>query len=98
MTGMSDKRRRWLGAIFLLAALIMLVAGETVLEGRLGTIGFILFWMACFAFTCLALLIAFIDAAIVRRRARQEHRQFLEHTLREIAREKEDKSRRQPGA
>lgn len=96
MGSMSDKRRRWWGVIFLFAALAMLVAGETVLEDRLGKIGFIVFWIACFVFTCLALLIAFVDAAIVRRRARDEHRQFLEYTLKEIAREKEEKSRKQP--
>ena len=95
MGSANDKRRRWCGAIFLLAALAMLVAGETVLRDRLGKIGFVVFWMACFVFTCLALLIALIDAAVVRRRAREEHRQFLEQTLQEIAREKEAKKRKQ---
>ena len=84
-------RRRWLGAAFLVAALVMLVAGETGLRDRLGGLGFLVFWGICFGFTCLAVAIAFLDAAATRRRARDEQRAFLEKTLQEIARKQKAK-------
>jgi hypothetical protein len=89
-----DKRRRWLGAIFVLIALGMLVAGQTVLHNRLSEAGFVIYWLGCFAATILALLIAVLDAAVVSRRARAEQREFLESTLKEIARQKTAKEQR----
>ena len=49
-------RRRWFGVIVLLAALGMLICGETVLEGRLGNLAFFTYWLVCFGFTGLAIL------------------------------------------
>jgi membrane protein implicated in regulation of membrane protease activity len=92
----TDKRRRWLGATFLLAALGMLVAGETLLRSRLGGVAFVIYWLACFVFTGLALLFASLDAAIVRRRARAEQREFLEDTLKEIERERAARQQNPP--
>lgn len=80
--------RRWLGGIFLFAALGMLVAGETVLRERLGKYSFLVFWLLCFVFTCLAVLIAVVDACIVRRRTREERRALFENTLQDIVRQK----------
>jgi hypothetical protein len=88
MSSNSDKRRRWLGAVFLLIALGMLVAGETVLRDRLGKAVFVIYWLGCFVFTGLAALVAILDAAAVGRRARAEQREFLESTLKEIERQK----------
>jgi hypothetical protein len=88
MASKTDRRRRWLGAVFLLTALAMLVAGETVLGKHLHGLGFVLFWLVCLLFTSLAMLVAFWDAAVTRRRVREEQRVFLEDTLREIAERK----------
>jgi hypothetical protein len=93
MGSKADMRRRWAGALCLLAALAMLIAGLTVLRELLHGLGFVLFWLVCLGFTCLAMLIAFWDAAVTRRQAREEQRAFLEDTLREIARRKQLKSR-----
>jgi hypothetical protein len=87
---------RLLAAIFLLTALAMLTAGQTVLRDRLNRGGFLLFWLGCFVFTCLAMSLALLDAAITRRRAREEQRAFFEQTFSNIAREKEAKSARSP--
>jgi uncharacterized membrane protein YhaH (DUF805 family) len=97
MASKADRRRRWTGVIFLLAALGMLVAGETVLRNRLHGLGFVIFWLVCFLFTCLAMLVAFWDVAVTRRRVREEQREFLENTLREIAHRKQVKSPTRPG-
>jgi hypothetical protein len=90
-------RRRWFGAIVLLAALGMLVCGETVLQGRLGNWAFLAYWLVCFGLTGLAILIAFVDARALRHRIRQQQRDLFEATLKEIETEAKTKSRR-PGS
>ena len=93
MGNKSDRRRRWLGGIFLGVAIVMLVAGQvcdTLLRERLGRSGFLIFWMICFLFTFLAILVAFVDLMVVRRRTAEEQRALLEDTLGDIAREKAD--------
>lgn len=63
----------------------MLVLGETFLKGRLGSLGFLLYWFVCLAFTVTAVAIALLDARAVRRRTAEEQEQLLQHTLDEIA-------------
>ena len=98
MADQKDIRRRVLGAFFLLAAAGMLIVGETVLKERLRSLpmGFLIYWMACFIFVGLAVLMAVLDIAIVRRRVREEQRQLFEDTLAQIARAKEATSKRPP--
>ncbi len=80
----ATSRRRYATAIILSLALLMLVAGQTFLKGRLVNVGFLLYWLACFVLTALAMLLAFTDLREVQRRTRQEHRDLLETTLKEI--------------
>jgi hypothetical protein len=87
----ATARRRWFGAIVLTAALLMLIAGETVLQGRLKELGFLLYWALCFGFTCLAIIVAFLDVRALGRRTRQEQRDLLESTLKKIQRDARDK-------
>jgi hypothetical protein len=97
MRNKADFRRRLLGAIFLSAALGMLIAGETVLRETLKRPAILLLWViGIFAFTCLAILMAFLELVVVRHRAREEQRALLENALRDIVREKDVKSRKQP--
>src|SRR5262245_45364879 len=89
MANKTDRRRRWAGAIFLGLAVIMLVVGQIfdqTLRARVGQSGFLLFWMVCFLFTFLAIVVAFLDLSAVRRRTQDEQRALLEDTLGEIAR------------
>ncbi len=90
----ATARRRWLGGIVLLGALGMLIAGETVLQGRLNPLEFLLYWLVCLALTSLAILIAFQDVRAVQRRLRQEKRDLLQSTLERIA--ADAKNRRRP--
>jgi hypothetical protein len=85
----AQTRRRALGAIFLAAALLMLVLGQTVLRNTLSEVGFLIFWFLCFVSTIMAVLVAFWDLYAVRRRTREEQRALLEDTLGEIARREE---------
>jgi hypothetical protein len=77
-------RRRLFGAVVLGAAILLLILGQTVLKGRLSPVVFVLYWMACFACTGLAILIAFLDARALSQKTIQEHRDLLQNALKEI--------------
>ncbi len=92
MSVKAKTRRRWFGALCLLTAVGMLVAGETVLKGRLSPVGFLLYWIGCFVVTALAATAALLDAARVRAESRHEQRVLFEETLRKIESEKRARS------
>jgi hypothetical protein len=90
MSNPADARRRWFGLFFLFLAGGMLIWGETLLKPHLGRgIGFILYWLACFALTGLAILVALLDFWIVRRRARQDQQQMIENAMRGVQKDRE---------
>ena len=91
MGNKADLRRRLLGGVFLATALGMLVAGQTVLHDAFSPLGFIAFWVLCFVFTMAAVAVAFWDLAAVRRRTRDEQRELVESTLKEIVQRKNSK-------
>ena len=95
MDNRSDIRRRWWGAIFLATALLMVLAGQTILREYLRDAVFIVYWTACFVFTMLAIIVAFRDVSALQRRAREQQRELIETTLKEVLREKEMKSRKE---
>jgi len=74
----ADARRRWFGVFFLIIAAGMLIWGQTILKSYLEGIGFVLYWLACMAFTGLALLTALLDIWAVRRRTREQQRDLLQ--------------------
>ena len=81
----ATARRRWLGATALLAALAMVVAGETFLPGHLGPGGFLVFWLVCLGFTMVAIFVAVLDFRSIQRKIVNEQRNFVQSTLNEIA-------------
>lgn len=89
----AKTRRRWFGALSLLAAIVMLVAGETVLKGRLSALGFVAYWLVCFVATVLAIYAALLDARAVREETRAEQRALFENTVQKIQEEKARKAR-----
>jgi hypothetical protein len=90
----ATARRRWIGTLVLLAALGMLVGGETVLSGKLGNLAFLLYWLVCFGFTGLAILIAILDLLALQRRIRQEQNNLFTASLKEIEAKARTKLRR----
>jgi hypothetical protein len=86
---LKNSYRRW-SVWSLIASAMMLLSGETLLRGHLGRIGFVVFWMVCFGFTMLAMLMALLDLSLVQRRAREQQRKLLEGTLGEIIHQKEE--------
>jgi len=93
MTFDATARRRWFGGMMLLAALGMLICGETVLKERLGPIAALIYWLVCLVLTGLAILAAFLDVRALRHRIRQEQRALFESTLKKIQAEAENKGR-----
>jgi hypothetical protein len=73
----------------------MLIAGESVLRGRLRDFAFVVYWLACFGLTCLAILIAFLDVRALGRQTRQEQRDLLKTTLDKIQLDAKKKQKRQ---
>ena len=90
----ATARRRWFGALVLLAALGMLVGGETILKGKLVNLGFIFYWLVCFLLTGLAIAIACMDARALARRTHQEQHDLFEKTLKQIEAEAKARPRR----
>ena len=87
----SRTRRRRFGSVCIGMAILLLLAGETVLRAALANniVLFAAYWMACFILTALAAGAAIIDAARVRLESREEQRSLLEKTLLEVEREKQ---------
>jgi membrane protein implicated in regulation of membrane protease activity len=85
-------RRRILGGVVLMAALIMLAVGLTVLWGRLPNFAFLAYWLVCIVLTGLAMVVAILDTRALRERTRREERALLENTLKDIV----DDARKRP--
>jgi hypothetical protein len=75
----------------------MLIWGQTILNPYLEGVGFVLYWVACLAFTGLALLTALLDIWAVRRRTREQQRDLLERILDETGSKEENKTNEPDG-
>ena len=88
MRAHTRNRRRWFGAICIALAILMLIAGETVLKPKLAGVVLLGYWLVCLILTTLAAMAAIVDAARVGHEIREEQRLLVEETLRQIEREK----------
>ena len=68
----------------LLAAMMLLLLGETLLQERLKGLVFVCYWLVCIVCTGLAILAALLDVLALKHRTRQEHRALLNDALQEI--------------
>ena len=96
----ATARRRWFGAIVLGVALLMLILGETVLEGRIKGVVFLVYWFICCIFLGLAFVVAFRDVRAIQNEVRSEQRTLLESTLKDIesdARDQQKQAKRNGG-
>lgn len=91
-------RRRWFGGGCLALAIALLVAGETILQGRLGPAGFVAYWLLCIVCTSLAVGVALLDARAVRQEIAEQQRALIEDAVRVIERRNKSRpSRNTPG-
>jgi ABC-type uncharacterized transport system permease subunit len=89
----TTARRRWLGAGTLLAALAMVICGETVLRDRLGPLATVIYWLVCLILTSVAIIIALLDFRALGLRTQREQRDLFEATLKTIQSEVQTKPR-----
>ena len=76
----------------------MLIAGLTVLSGRLGPLEFSLYWLGCLLATGLAIVAAFRELRALQRQSLEEQHRLFQATLEQIAREARTKAQHgQPG-
>jgi len=83
---------RWLSGALLVAALLMLLLGQTILAKSLTGKTFIAYWLGCFVCTGLAAVAAIIDFFSLQRRARIQQKEIMEKVFREAV--KDDPNRR----
>jgi hypothetical protein len=74
-------------------ALLMLVAGQSVLQGKLAGALYVGYWLLCLVLTGVAVVVAFADVRATSHEIRRQERELLEHTIKQI----EAESRNQPG-
>ncbi len=81
--------RRQIMFYSVLAALVLLFAGATFLDGWLRERPwlFLVYWGACAWVTLLAVLLAFFDMLVVRARARGERRRLAAEFLAQVERD-----------
>ena len=84
MNPSSTNVRRVAGGIALLGALVLLIAGETILKPKLEGVGYILYWLACLVLTAVAIGAAFLDVRALRQDTRREHQNLLEDTFKDL--------------
>lgn len=80
----TDRWRRGLGIVFLVASLLMLIGGFSAFGASLRGVDFLLYWLACAVSAIFALFIALIDLAVVRARGRAERQELAHRTAAEI--------------
>lgn len=78
----------------LAGAVVLLALGLTLLKGRLGPLGFVVYWLGCLALTCLAMITALLDLRAFRDRSRQDQERLMQNTIEKI---RTDVRRRRPG-
>jgi hypothetical protein len=89
-----DLSLRRLGLLFLAAAMLMLLFGQTLLEPHLGRgLLFVFYWLICFGFTILAMLVALLDIWIVRMRARHDQEKLFKQATQPAERPESDDAR-----
>jgi hypothetical protein len=88
----SSNIRHWVSGLSLLAAVVMLILGLTVLSARLNDFGFAVYWLVCLGFTCVAALTALLDMKAIKQQAREAQRRLIGEILNEIEEERRKRS------
>lgn len=83
----ADKRRRWFGLFYLLVALTMLIWGQTLLKSHLKGLAYLLYWLAVFVLTFLAMATAMLDMWIIRLRQRQSENEAVQKAIKGLGKE-----------
>jgi hypothetical protein len=77
MNDESQKRRRRIGAAFLGLAVLLVVAGQTLLNPWLTGLTFVAYWVFCLFCIAAAMFVALLDFRSIAKDAQQEHAALL---------------------
>jgi hypothetical protein len=91
MQSNPERRRRWIGVTVLGTAVLMLVAGETVLKGSLGPVAMLAYWLGFFALPAIQFTLAIAHAGAVARRTTEARRDLVSRTVKEIEQHLKDR-------
>jgi hypothetical protein len=92
MNDESQKRRRRIGAAFLGLAVLLVVAGQTLLNPWLIGLTFVAYWVFCLFCIAAAMFVALLDFRSIARDIQQEHANLLRHAFHPTAvKQKPDK-------
>jgi hypothetical protein len=67
---------------------VLLIAAETALEGKLDAPKMLIYWGVCILLTMVSIVVALSEARAVQRMAKKDQSELFEETLRVIEREK----------
>ena len=77
----AQKRRRRIGAAFLGLAVLLVVAGQTLLNQWLVGLTFVAYWVFCLLCIAAAMFVTLLDFRSIARDAQQEHADLLRRAL-----------------
>ena len=72
----------------------MLVAGQTVLQGRMAGAAYIAYWVICLILTTAAIITALADVRATSHQIRRQERELIEHTIKQIEADARNRPRR----
>lgn len=76
--------RRWSAIFSLIITICLLISGLTFLEPKLSGKTFIIFWLICFFFTVLSILLALVELRFINYQSRKEQKDLIEKTVDEL--------------
>jgi cobalamin biosynthesis protein CobD/CbiB len=77
----AQNRRRRLGAAFLVLAVLLVIAGQTLLNHWLVGLTFIAYWVFCLLCIAAAMFVTLLDFRSIARDAQQEQADLLRRAL-----------------
>ncbi len=94
MISTGNRVRRWIGVISLGMVVVLLIAAETGLEGKLDAPKMLIYWGGCILLTMVSIVVALSEGRAVQRMAKKDQSELFEETLRVIEREHRQSARR----
>ena len=77
----GHNRRRYIGAAFLVLAVLLVITGQTLLNHWLAGLTFIAYWVFCLLCIAAAMFVTLLDFRSIARDAQQEHADLLRRAL-----------------
>ncbi len=76
--------RRWSAVFSLIITIFLLISGLTFFKPKLFGKSFIIFWLICFFFTVLSILLALVELRFINYQSKREQKALIEKTIDEL--------------